>query len=109
MSASAERARPDTIAEDRWSRTVLGSAVFGELVRDHRRRLGLTQEDLAERAGVSVRSVGKWESGTVAAPRLWTVRMLADAFGLEGADREVFCRSGTDAPTDSPVRTDQIR
>src|SRR3954447_11290470 len=75
--------------------------MFGELVRTHRRRLGMTQEDLAERAGVSVRSVGKWESGKVAAPRLWTVRLLADAFGLDGADRERFCRSAIEEEPDA--------
>ncbi|GIM90681.1 hypothetical protein Ato02nite_024740 [Paractinoplanes toevensis] len=56
----------------------------------------MTQEDLAERAGVSVRSVGKWEAGRIAAPRMWTMRLLADAFRLEGADRERFLRSAAE-------------
>jgi tetratricopeptide (TPR) repeat protein/transcriptional regulator with XRE-family HTH domain len=64
--------------------------VFGELVRAHRRRLGWTQEELAEVSGVTVRSIGKIEGGRIAAPRPATVRLLADALGLQGADRERF-------------------
>ncbi|GIF25513.1 hypothetical protein Ate02nite_82430 [Paractinoplanes tereljensis] len=75
---------------------LVGSSVFADLVRAHRRRLGMTQEDLAERAGVSVRSVGKWEAGKIAAPRMWTMRLLADAFRLEGDDRERFLRSAAE-------------
>src|SRR3954447_25687507 len=77
--------------------------VFGDLVRVHRRRLGLTQEDLADRAGVSVRSVGKWESGRIAAPRMSTVRLLADTFALTGAERDEFCGWGAEPPGDDPV------
>ncbi|GAA0564847.1 hypothetical protein GCM10010172_55390 [Paractinoplanes ferrugineus] len=72
-------------------------------MRAHRRRLGMTQEELAERAGVSVRSVGKWEAGKVAAPRSSTMRLLADAFRLEGADRERLLGSATE-----PVRGTEI-
>jgi DNA-binding XRE family transcriptional regulator len=36
---------------------------FGELLRDHRRAAELTQEELAERAGVSVRTVSDLERG----------------------------------------------
>jgi tetratricopeptide (TPR) repeat protein/transcriptional regulator with XRE-family HTH domain len=65
--------------------------VFGEVVRRHRRRLGLTQEELAEKTGVSVRGIGKIEAGRIATPRPATVRLLADAFELTGADRDRFC------------------
>jgi transcriptional regulator with XRE-family HTH domain/tetratricopeptide (TPR) repeat protein len=65
--------------------------VFGDVVRRHRRRLGLTQEELAERAGVNVRTVGKIEANRIAVPRPATVRLLADAFGLQGQEREWFC------------------
>jgi tetratricopeptide (TPR) repeat protein/transcriptional regulator with XRE-family HTH domain len=65
--------------------------VFGEMVRAHRRRLGLTQEELAERTGLSVRGIGNLEAGRIAEPRPTTVRLLADAFGLAGAERDSFC------------------
>jgi tetratricopeptide (TPR) repeat protein/transcriptional regulator with XRE-family HTH domain len=67
--------------------------VFGEIVRDHRRRLGLTQEELAGATGLSVRSIGQIETGAITLPRPSTVRLLADAFGLAGAERERFCRA----------------
>jgi len=63
--------------------------VFGELVRAHRQRLGLSQEDLAGKAGVDPKTIGGIESGR-RAPRPATVRRLADAFGLQGPDRERF-------------------
>jgi transcriptional regulator with XRE-family HTH domain/tetratricopeptide (TPR) repeat protein len=63
---------------------------FGEVVRGYRQRLSVTQEELATRAGLSVRSVRKIEAGAIARPRPATVRLLADAFGLTGAERDGF-------------------
>ncbi|MFC4039888.1 ATP-binding protein [Dactylosporangium siamense] len=78
---------------------VEGSRAFGALVRAHRRRLGLTQEELATKAGLSVRSIVKLEGGRIAVPRPPTVRLLADVFGLTGTDADTFRRSaaGVDA------------
>jgi transcriptional regulator with XRE-family HTH domain len=67
--------------------------VFGDLVRGQRRRLGLSQEELATKTGVSVRGIRAIEAGQVAAPRPVTVRLLADAFGLAGPDRDQFCET----------------
>jgi tetratricopeptide (TPR) repeat protein/transcriptional regulator with XRE-family HTH domain len=67
--------------------------VFGEMVRGHRHRLGITQEELAEAAGLSVRSIGKIEAGKIDIPRPTTVRLLADAIGLTGNERDGFCRA----------------
>jgi tetratricopeptide (TPR) repeat protein/transcriptional regulator with XRE-family HTH domain len=86
--------------------------VFGEIVRAYRRRLGLTQEELAEKAGLNVRSIGKVEAGRIALPRAATVRLLAGAFGLGGADLDRFLRSAagegahaeTGTPGDPPAR-----
>jgi transcriptional regulator with XRE-family HTH domain/tetratricopeptide (TPR) repeat protein len=71
---------------------------FGELVRGHRRRLGLSQEELAERAGLSVRGLRKIENGRTGTPRPVTVRLLADTFALAGAVRDAFVASGTAEP-----------
>jgi tetratricopeptide (TPR) repeat protein/transcriptional regulator with XRE-family HTH domain len=67
--------------------------VFGEAVRAQRRRLGLSQEDLAARTGIGVRSIGKIENGRITSPRPATVRLLADAFGLTGGARDQFCQA----------------
>jgi len=64
--------------------------MWGELVRGYRRRLGLTQEELAAEAELSVRSIRKIESGRVARPRMSTLRALADAFALAPPDRMRF-------------------
>jgi predicted ATPase/transcriptional regulator with XRE-family HTH domain len=60
---------------------------FGAMLRRRRLAAGLSQEELAERAGLSVRGVGNLEQGRRHAPRLATVRLLADALGLDGAAR----------------------
>ncbi len=60
------------------------AATFGALLRHYRLTAGLTQEALAERAGVSPRGLQLLERERTA-PRAETVRLLADALGL-GAD-----------------------
>ncbi|MCD6031946.1 MAG: transcriptional regulator, family, partial [Thermomicrobiales bacterium] len=62
---------------------------FGVLLRRHRLAAGLTQEALAERAGVSTRGLQLLERDRTA-PRAETVRLLADALGLDDAARTAF-------------------
>jgi len=57
-------------------------ALFGDTVRKHRQRLGLSQEALADAAAIAVRSVRNIEAGRVAQPRPTTLRLLADVFGI---------------------------
>jgi predicted ATPase/DNA-binding XRE family transcriptional regulator len=66
------------------------SAQFGDLLRDYRRAAGLTQEELAERAGVSPRSISEMERGGQHVPRRDTVELLARALELQGAERQAF-------------------
>src|SRR3954452_16788387 len=63
------------------------SEMFGTLLRRFRLAAGLTQEGLAERAGVSARGVEDLERGIRRAPRADTVRLLADALELSGESR----------------------
>src|SRR5438093_95725 len=65
-------------------------ADFGELLQRHRLAAGLTQEALAERAGLSVRGVSDLERGARTAPQRETLRLLADALDLTGAARAAF-------------------
>jgi len=70
-------------------------------LRTHRRAAGLTQAELAERAGIGVRTLRELERGRVARPQRGTVTLLADALGLAGGPLETFvdaARSGTDLP-----------
>lgn len=78
--------------------------MFGELVRAHRTKVMVTQEELAERAGVSVRHLREIEAGRVASPRASTIRLLADALRLSDAERLEFQRLGREPSSSSPLR-----
>ena len=60
----------------------------GGLLRRYRITAGLSQEALAERAGISVRGLSDLERGLSRVPRLDTLRRIADALGLDAATRE---------------------
>jgi len=60
---------------------------FGGLLRRYRVAAGLTQEELAERAGVSTRGVSDLERGAHGLPRKDTLQLLLDALALSPADR----------------------
>jgi tetratricopeptide (TPR) repeat protein/transcriptional regulator with XRE-family HTH domain len=77
--------------------------VFGEMVRGHRRRLSLTQEELAERSGISVRGIRNLEAGRIHAPRAGTLRVLAEALELVGAERERLLSLIPDATSPAAV------
>jgi predicted ATPase/transcriptional regulator with XRE-family HTH domain len=63
---------------------------FGAILRRARRAAGLTQEQLAERANISVRSVSDIERGVNRAPRKDTLDLLADALGLSAQERAAW-------------------
>jgi predicted ATPase/DNA-binding XRE family transcriptional regulator len=68
---------------------------FGELLRRHRLLAGLSQEALAERAGLSVDAIRALERGRRTSPRPETIGLLADALALEAVDRGIFIASAT--------------
>jgi tetratricopeptide (TPR) repeat protein/transcriptional regulator with XRE-family HTH domain len=59
-----------------------GGSGFGELVRQQRVAAGLTQEELAEQAGLGVRTVSDIERGRVARPHRRSVDLLCRALEL---------------------------
>jgi predicted ATPase/transcriptional regulator with XRE-family HTH domain len=63
------------------------ATTFGALLRQHRLSAGLTQEELAERAGLSTRGIQALERGVHTSPRAETVRLLADALSLSAESR----------------------
>ena len=62
-------------------------ASFGELLRQRRIAASLTQEKLAELCRISPKTVAALEQGRRRAPRLSTVKEIADALGLNQAAR----------------------
>jgi tetratricopeptide (TPR) repeat protein/transcriptional regulator with XRE-family HTH domain len=80
---------------------------FGSLLRSLRTAAGLTQEELAAAARVSYRSISDLERGVSRFPRRDTTRLLADALGLVGDDRDGFegaARGIPPAPDDTIPR-----
>jgi predicted ATPase/transcriptional regulator with XRE-family HTH domain/Tfp pilus assembly protein PilF len=89
---------------------------FGHLLKRLRLAADLTQEELAERAAVSVRSISNLERGAKHRPHRETVALLAEALRLRGADRDGFIalargrsmaealteRGARDAPSELP-------
>jgi pimeloyl-ACP methyl ester carboxylesterase/DNA-binding XRE family transcriptional regulator len=71
---------------------VSGNQTFGTALRGFRRRARLTQEELAERAGVSVRTIRSLEGDRWSTPRFSSVRALAQALDLEAGERQRFER-----------------
>ena len=62
---------------------MISRSPFGDELRRKRRETGLTQEQLAERSGVSIRAITDIERGVVERPHVDTVQLLADALELE--------------------------
>ncbi|NUO55219.1 MAG: helix-turn-helix domain-containing protein, partial [Hamadaea sp.] len=68
----------------------------GSRVREHRIQTGLTQEELARIAGLSVRALRDIEQGRVTRPHPGSLRRLAVALGQPS---EAFVTSGEGLPT----------
>jgi predicted ATPase/transcriptional regulator with XRE-family HTH domain len=85
---------------------------FGGLLRAHRTNAGLTQEELAERAGLSRRGIADLERGARLAPYANTVERLAAALGLSPTDQaalvEAARRFGRSAPSTHANRRPQV-
>lgn len=75
---------------------------FGVLLRDARRRAGLTQEELATRSGVGVRTIRRLETGSGTDPRVGTVTLLADALDAGQDDRRALLTAAAGPPQQPP-------
>jgi transcriptional regulator with XRE-family HTH domain len=73
------------------------AAQFGGLVRQHRLAQGLTQENLAERAGLSAHGIQKLERGRHL-PYRDTAERLCRALDLTGEDEARFKAAAQPAP-----------
>ncbi|TAH59679.1 MAG: XRE family transcriptional regulator, partial [Gottschalkiaceae bacterium] len=56
---------------------------FGEKLRDLRQENGLTQAELAEKAGISLRTISYYESGTTYPKNRNIYKTLADILGVD--------------------------
>jgi DNA-binding SARP family transcriptional activator/tetratricopeptide (TPR) repeat protein len=75
---------------------------LGELLRSHRVRLGLSQDQLAERSGLSVRALRDLEQDRVRRPRAQSVHRLAGSLLLSDAEQAHLLAALTAVPAPHP-------
>ena len=80
-----------------------GGSGFDTVLRRNRLRAKLTQEELAARAAIGVRTVRDLERGRASRPQRTTVELLAAALGLSGADRDAFLAAARGQAADEPL------
>lgn len=73
-------------------------STFGTLLRRYRLAAGLTQEELAERSGLSARGISDLERGERTRPHRGTIEMLSDALGLEADERTALAAAARSRP-----------
>jgi non-specific serine/threonine protein kinase len=84
-------------------------ATFGDVLRRFRLAASLTQEQLAEQAGLSVRGISDLERGLKPRPHRETVVLLANALQLAPADRALLASAVSDgARPRADVTTDDL-
>ena len=76
-----------------WPHRSSGPGHFGERLRSLRGRAALSQEELAERAGMSAKAVSALERRERQRPYPSTVRALCEALELDQADRSALLGS----------------
>jgi predicted ATPase/transcriptional regulator with XRE-family HTH domain len=70
-----------------------GASQFADLLRRYRRQSGLTQEELAERAGLSPSAISQLERGLTVAPHKDTVDLLISALALAADDAAILIQA----------------
>ncbi|WP_051809026.1 tetratricopeptide repeat protein [Actinoplanes subtropicus] len=83
-----------------------GYGDFSARLRAARSQAGLSQEELAERSGLSVRAIGNLERGRIRRPFLDTVNRLADSLGLSATTRADFVVAAGHRPAAPATRAD---
>lgn len=79
---------------------------IGPLLRQLRRQAGMSQEQLAEAADLSVRTIRRLETGRGSDTRVGTLRLLAEALDLSPADRRRLLAEAGAVPTSADPAED---
>ncbi len=76
---------------------MLDQKIFGEKLRNHRKRLGMTQEEVAEKVGVSPQAVSKWEAGDCL-PDCFNLKAISDIYNISA---DVLLETKSDGDVDA--------
>ena len=76
---------------------MLDQKIFGEKLRNHRKKLGMTQEDVAEKVGVSPQAISKWESGDCL-PDCFNLKAISDVYKISA---DVLLETESDGDIDA--------
>lgn len=84
----------------------------GEKIRQRRHILGLSQQALAEGAGIKFQQIQKYESGTnrVSASRLWVIAQILDvpvSYFFDGLRKTEGLACGNDCEVPADILTDK--
>ena len=79
---------------------MLDQKLFGEKLRNHRKKLGMTQEEVAEKVGVSPQAVSKWESGDCL-PDCFNLKVISDVYNISA---DVLLETESDGDIDAVAR-----
>ena len=60
---------------------MLDQKLFGKKLRNHRKNLGMTQEEVAEKIGVSPQAISKWEAGDCL-PDCFNLKAISDIYKI---------------------------
>lgn len=77
---------------------------FGSVLRGYRTTLGLTQEELADRSGLSVRAIRNLEIGRTERPQRQSITLLASALRLTEPDHATLLAAAGRHHPDHPPR-----
>jgi len=75
---------------------------LGRLLREHRQRAGMRQEDLARRAGVSIRTLRDIEQDRVRRPQHRSIQRLVAALRLVEVDHRKLLAAAGSATMEAP-------
>ncbi len=76
---------------------MLDQKIFGEKLRNHRKNIGMTQEEVALKIGVSAQAVSKWEAGDCL-PDLFNLKAITDLYKISA---DVLLETESDGDIDA--------
>src|SRR5438477_13070947 len=78
---------------------------LGRRLQLARRRAGLTQQELCQKAGLSYSTLAKIERGAIRSPSVFTVAAIAEATGIPIEKLLDIKKADAPAPTDAKKRS----